>query len=418
MSLIDYRARGPGQVRRWLLCVLLMLFAGNSLAQQTDSGGQVSGPASVRGQLEDYQTGVWLVTYGPGELYWQRFGHNGIWIRDQDLGLDHIFNFGFFDFAQEDFFLRFLQGRMLYFSAAQPAESEFAQYIDENRSIRLQKLALSEEQALRLADFLVREVQSENRDYLYDYYWNNCSTRVRDALDMALGGQLSQRFSTEPAGQNFRGHTRRLTAGGFWLYLGLELVLGRPVDQDISRWNEFFIPGELAAGIAGLPAADGLLQEDLLLYESSLQPPPASAPLRWPVYLLLSALLTGLVTWLLSRFSPGKSAGVGRAWLVFSGLAGSAMVFFWFGTDHAVAAANFNLLLFNPLFLLVIIQKLRRQIAWLVVAAGLLGLLQSLLPAPPGQYSADVVAAFLPINLWAAWQCLRAFPQADRVGRA
>ena len=68
-------------------------------------------------------TEIWLVTYGPGEIYWQRFGHNAIWVRDAQLGLDHVFNFGFFDFGQEDFFLRFLQGRMLYFSAARPAQT-------------------------------------------------------------------------------------------------------------------------------------------------------------------------------------------------------------------------------------------------------------------------------------------------------
>jgi hypothetical protein len=98
-------------------------------------------PASAAGPgAEAAGTEVWLVTYGPGEIYWQRFGHNAIWIRDPALGLDHVFNFGFFDFAQEDFFLRFLQGRMLYFSAAQPARDEFAAYIDENRSIRAQRL--------------------------------------------------------------------------------------------------------------------------------------------------------------------------------------------------------------------------------------------------------------------------------------
>ena len=95
---------------------------------------------------------AWLVTYGPGEIYWQRFGHNAIWIRDPGLGLDHVFNFGFFDFRQQDFFLRFLQGRMLYFSAARPAREEFAEYIDENRSIRAQKLDLSAQQKLRLVE--------------------------------------------------------------------------------------------------------------------------------------------------------------------------------------------------------------------------------------------------------------------------
>jgi hypothetical protein len=144
-------------------------------------------------------TEVWLVTYGPGEIYWQRFGHNAIWIRDTGLGLDHVFNFGFFDFEQENFFLRFLQGRLLYFSAAQPAQREFSNYIDENRSIRAQRLKLSPEQSLRLVEYLVDEVQPENRDYLYDYYTNNCSTRVsweqRLIIPSACGMSFSYRLS-------------------------------------------------------------------------------------------------------------------------------------------------------------------------------------------------------------------------------
>jgi len=146
---------------------------------------------STHVKAQTANTEVWLVTYGPGEIYWQRFGHNAIWIRDEGLGLDHVFNFGFFDFEQESFLWHFLQGRLLYFSAAQPAQSEFSQYINENRSIRAQRLALTSGQALELADYLVREVQPENRDYLYDYYLNNCSTRVRDALDLALAGHFA-----------------------------------------------------------------------------------------------------------------------------------------------------------------------------------------------------------------------------------
>jgi hypothetical protein len=106
---------------------------------------------------------IWLVTYGPGDIYWQRFGHNAIWVRDPTLGLDHTFNFGFFDFNQDDFFLRFLQGRMLYFSAARPASEEFAGYIDENRSIRAQRLALSADRAMDLAAHLLDEVRPANR---------------------------------------------------------------------------------------------------------------------------------------------------------------------------------------------------------------------------------------------------------------
>ena len=100
--------------------------------------------STIGANEEAPSTEVWLVTYGPGEIYWQLFGHNAIWIRDADLGLDHVFNFGYFDFEQDNFFLRFVQGRLLYFSAAQPAQREFSNYIDENRSIRAQRLRLSQ----------------------------------------------------------------------------------------------------------------------------------------------------------------------------------------------------------------------------------------------------------------------------------
>src|SRR5210317_2024185 len=98
----------PNRVLPGMLAVLLLLVGSfNVLAAD---------------QAVPVETEIWLVSYGPGEIYWQRFGHNAIWVRDTQLGLDHVFNFGFFDFAQEDFLLRFLQGRMLYFSAARPAQ--------------------------------------------------------------------------------------------------------------------------------------------------------------------------------------------------------------------------------------------------------------------------------------------------------
>ncbi len=263
----DSPGASPGRPRghsllRALSCSLLLLclLTGPSWSQEAAE----TGPE------------VWLVTYGPGQVYWQRFGHNAVWIRDADLGLDHTFNFGFFDFEQENFFLRFLQGRMLYFSAAQPAANEFAQYIDENRAIRAQRLALTAEQALGLTDFLVEEVQPENRDYLYDYYLDNCSTRVRDVLDAATGGALRDATANVPAAQNFRDHTRRLSQADFWLYLGLELGLGAPVDRPISRWEEFFIPGELAEGVAALAlAGDPVVVEDVVIHASTAEPPPA-----------------------------------------------------------------------------------------------------------------------------------------------
>jgi hypothetical protein len=355
---------------------------------------------------------VWLVTYGPGEIYWQRFGHNAIWVRDQDLGLNHTFNFGFFDFAQQDFFRRFLQGRMLYFSAAQPAANEFAQYIDENRSIRAQRLALTAEQALGLTGFLVNEVQPENRDYLYDYYLDNCSTRVRDALDLALGGRLKEAYAGAPAGQNFRDHTRRLAQPALWLYLGLELGLGSPIDRPISRWEEFFIPGELAEGMSRLTAAPGeaaapMVVEDVQIHVSSAGPAPERPQRTWPRYFLFALAVIALAVLLARGVRALNAVVLARSWLGLSGTVGMALLFFWFATDHAAAAANLNLLLFNPLWLPAVIH--RGGYRPVAVALAALGAAALVAPAvPPQQYTADVLAAFLPLNLAAAWALFRA----------
>jgi hypothetical protein len=357
---------------------------------------------------------IWLVTYGPGDIYWQRFGHNAIWVRDPTLGLDHTFNFGFFDFNQDDFFLRFLQGRMLYFSAARPASEEFAGYIDENRSIRAQRLALSADRAMDLAAHLLDEVRPANRDYLYDYYTNNCSTRVRDALDLALGGTLQRQFGGTIAPQSWRDHTRRLTAADFWLYLGLETVLGAPVDRPIDRWEEMFIPAVLADAAAGVFVAPGgvitaeaaagalpLVQEDVTLYASTLPPPPAAPQTWWPRYLLVSIGIVA-AAWLLTRRGPVWLAPLlARSWLGLGGVAGLAMLFFWFGTDHAVASLNLNLLVFSPLWLWpTVFRSAAGRTTPLVGSLSALALVMPFLP--PWQYSFDVLAAFLPLNLAAA----------------
>ncbi len=347
-------------------------------------------------------TEVWLVTYGPGEIYWQRFGHNAIWIRDPGLGLDHVFNFGFFDFEQENFFLRFLQGRLLYFSAAQPAQREFSNYVNENRSIRAQRLKLPPEQSLRLVEYLVDEVQPENRDYLYDYYTNNCSTRIRDALDLALGGALASSFKPVTGAQSWRDHTRRLTTGDFWLYLGLEIVLGASIDQPISLWDEFFIPSELAASLAsmeysGMGGLQSLVLEDVMLNQSSLQPPPLVPQSWWPRYLLMSMGLLA-IAWLACRLLRVLNPVLlVQGWLLLTGLVGVILLFFWFFTDHIAVGQNLNLLIFNPLWWVVLYWKRHQAAGPVLLLASMLALMMAWLP--PQQYTLDVLAAFLPLHI-------------------
>lgn len=342
---------------------------------------------------------AWLVTFGPGEIYWERFGHNAIWLREPAADLDHTFNFGYFDFEQEDFFQNFMQGRMLYFSVAQPAEREFRFYREQNRSIRLQRLKLTSTQYQQLRDFLLHEIRPENRDYRYDYYLNNCSTRIRDALDIALDGALSAQTKANSAELNFRDQTRRLTQMQFWYYLGLELGLGYPVDREISRWDEMFIPMVVADELAGmsLDSGEALVSADTMLFTSSAAEPAMSPEPTWFRYLLLGLLVTGFA-WLSGKFMPPVwLEGLCAAWVLISSTSGMILAALWLFTDHEVAKYNANLLLFNPLVIFALVPSLKRVGAALLAGGVAIGFL--LLLIPTHQYNLDVLLLLAPINL-------------------
>ena len=324
---------------------------------------------------------VSLVTIGPGELYWSRFGHNAIWIEDRRTGASLTYNYGIFDLTEAGFLLRFAQGRMSYLLAAFRAEADLSGFVAEGRRVTVQRLAMTDGQAADLFRFLEWNRQPANRSYRYDYYLDNCSTRVRDALDRALGGALERRFADVPAGgTTFRDETNRLASPTPWLYLAADLATGPAVDRPISRWDEFFLPGVLAEGVAALevPDAGGNLRP--LVYEAFELPvaepvaEPEERPRAWPWFLGMGILLCAAM---LGRGFAARA--VRRLWWLTSGLIGTGLAGLWLLTDHAVAAGNANILLFPPFALLLALLAERRPVARLlrgvivaVVAAGLL----------------------------------------------
>jgi hypothetical protein len=359
---------------------------------------------------------VELITYGPGNIYWQRFGHNAIHLREPAIGLDHNFNYGFFDFEQENFLLRFVQGRMLYFAAASEAQAEIDQYRSDGRSVRVQTLDLPADRYVLLRDFLLSQVRPENRDYLYDYYLDNCSTRVRDALDLALGGALAEQFTPQPGELTFRDHTRRSTVEDFWYYLGLELALGMPIDRPLNRWDEMFLPAVLADNLVEVDrlASTGLtplVTDDSLLYRGQVGAVPVQPPQAWPRYLALS-LAVLLVVWAFARHAPPLLVeALTKSWLLIGGTLGILIMAAWFWTDHQAAGPNLNLLLFSPTLLLALVPRLSRPFGWLMLLVSVAAATLSLLPGI--QYMADVTALVVPLNLAVALRLVRNPAAAD-----
>ncbi|GLQ50364.1 DUF4105 domain-containing protein [Dyella flava] len=297
---------------------------------------------------------VSLITYGPGDIYWERFGHDAIELRDTVSGEEVNFNYGVFNFDEKNFFLNFARGRMHYLIDAEVTTDEEGFYKQAGRSITKQRLALTPDQAAALRDFLLWNLRPENAVYNYDYYIDNCTTRVRDALDRALGGIIKARLTTLPGGMTYRQQTVRLMSAQPWLMLILDLGLGPYADHPLSAWQESFLPEELQMTLRDVTVSDGhggmqpLVQNEDLLAPNHLSVPPATPPdLRIP--LGLAGLLLAVLIVLAWRRAPIVYALLGNLYLLLAGTAGLLMLLLWTLTAHHSAWANANLLLFNPL---------------------------------------------------------------------
>jgi hypothetical protein len=372
------------------------------------------------------------MTMGPGKRVWERFGHNAIWIHDPVRGTDQAYNYGLFDFRQQNFLLRFVQGRMWYWMQGFPAQSYVESYRRANRSVWVQELEMTPRARLELQQFLEWNERPENRFYHYDYYRDNCSTRVRDALDRALGGRIHELTATLATGKTYRFHTLRLTANDSPVYTGLLLALGQTVDRPISAWEEMFLPLALRehlrkATVIGADAARlPLVRSERTLFESTDPAPPAEPPFWLPYYLIAGLGIGGGAFGLGSLARSNQTARTGFmalvcAWALLVGTAGLILAGLWGLTDHAAAYNNENVLQANPLALLLLwlvprfgfgsrsAARLALALAAIVGGVSLVGLLLKLFPAFY-QVNGAIIALALPLHagvIGGLWQLTR-----------
>jgi hypothetical protein len=346
----------------WLLCAscALAVFLGGAAAAQAAAPAQpvaagepgtVAAPAPP--PASDAPPRIGVVTMEPGDEFWERFGHDAILVVDPRTGEGTSYNFGFFDPTEPGFVGNFVRGKMMYYLVALPIGEDLASYRSEGRGVSVQWLALDPAQARALAEALRVNALPEHARYRYDYFRDNCSSRVRDALDAALGGALRTQLAGRSQGNSWRSESVRLAWPAKWMGLGFHLGLSGAADRPLSRWEEAFIPMRLRDSLREVRRADGrpLVASEEVLLPNRLPPPPTEMP-GWRVPALFAGLALLVLVPMLGRRRPRLLAALAFGWWLLGGLLGALMLFIWFGSAHTAGWANQNLLLLNPLALL------------------------------------------------------------------
>jgi hypothetical protein len=359
---------------------------------------------------------IGVATMQPGEIFWERFGHDAIVVDDPALGPPISYNFGFFDLSEPGFVGRFVRGEMEYQLVALPLAEDLVYYRDTGRGVSIQWLDLSADEASRLAAALAQNARPENARYRYDYFTDNCATRVRDALDDALGGALRRQLEPRSQGNSFRSEAVRLASPAGWMWLGFDLGLGPFADVPRSRWEDAFVPMHLAEGLRNARRADGrpLVASEEILLPHRIAPEPQARAQRWWPWLLAGLALAAAVV-ALGRAAPRRALWIGLPLWLASTVLGALMLFLWMFTAHRAGWANHNLLLFNPLCLLLLpgaVRLLRgrapgrmfRLVLLAVLGGAVLSLFLLWLPLQP-QRNAPWIALLLPVHV-ALWWCL------------
>ena len=195
-------------------------------------------------------TRISLLTGSPGSELYSTFGHSAIRVSDPAQGSDMVYNYGTFDFNTPNFYVKFARGKLLYKLSIASFENFQNSFKYENRSVDEQVLRLTLPQTKTLVALLKENYKPENRYYKYDFFFDNCATRIRDLLIEAFGGDFEYQYPEEwkEGDMTFRNLIDLYLTNHHWSDFGIDLALGVPTDGIAQPADYMFLPDYLAEG--------------------------------------------------------------------------------------------------------------------------------------------------------------------------
>lgn len=300
-----------------------------------------------------------VLTFGPGDAVFERFGHNALRVQDSATGLDLAYNWGMFSFEEPNFLTRFLSGDTRYWVEAFPTPDLLAYYAGQDRESIEQELALTPAQRAEIAALVAENALEANKYYRYDYFLDNCSTRLRDVLDQVLGGSLKGRFTPLRTAWTFRSESVRLTTPDGLAQAGIDIALGPRADVPMTAWESMFIPMRLRDYLreVTVPLADGrtepFVRDERVLYRARRAAEPETRRGltigAWGPVLGAWMLILAPVSVASRRRSRIPAAVMAVLFYAVTGLLGLLLAGMWVGSAHVFWYNNWNLLLLSPL---------------------------------------------------------------------
>jgi len=302
-----------------------------------------------------------LLTCSPGKEIYSLFGHSAVRVNDPVLDLDIVFNYGTFDFDTPHFHLKFMQGQLLYKLTVSTMEQFVQEYYHAGRAVYEQVLNLNMEETQRLFDFMMINRLPENAYYLYDFFFDNCATRIRDLADSLLyvvwaddraispeiidpiRSKLDYSFYYTPDSnynRSFRDLLHPFLENVPWLRFGIDLLLGMPSDRVAHPFEFMYLPDEMLIAFARASLKNGnplVSEHRIILSKRAAQDPPGIFTPRvvfWAIFVLA----------IISLAIPKISRIFDLAFFNVLGIAGIIIFFLWFLSDHGATKNNLNIL--------------------------------------------------------------------------
>jgi hypothetical protein len=311
--------------------------------------------SEAKAQILSPTAKISLITVSSGDELYSVFGHSAIAVTDYDRGIDRVYNYGTFDFKAGYFILKFLRGTLPYQLSVYGMYSMVEGSRQENRTVTEQVLNLSQSQKEKLFMLLETNYLPENRNYAYRFFYDNCSTRIRDMFKAACGDSLQYSDkSVAPTPKSYRDWMNDYLKQKDWARFGMNAAIGTPSDHVADAQQEMYLPNNLMAHCNTAKLGGGqFVKQTKVLFEAI--PKPAE-PFWYDIFGPESIFMIGglFVVFYLNRKQQNKKIISYTFDKIFFGIVGFFGLFvflLWVATNHGVTNYNQNLLWLMPLHL-------------------------------------------------------------------